>query len=70
MKQLVDSLINAMHRSRSGLAECDEQTGAQAQGTPMTELKVSDLRFVAGGDDAGVGPEGPHGSWGSDPPAQ
>ena len=59
MKQLVTSLINAMHRSRSGLAEADEPTGAQAQGTPMTELVDSDLRAVAGA--------GPHGSWGDQP---
>jgi len=62
MKQLVTSLINAMNRSRSGLAEGDETTGAQAQGTPMTELTTSELRLVAGGDDSG-----PHGSWGSNP---
>jgi hypothetical protein len=64
MKQLVTSLINAMNRSRSGLAEVDEQTGAQAQGTPMTELTSLELRCVAGGDGEG---DGPHGSWSSEP---
>jgi len=64
MKQLVTSLINAMNPSRSGLAEVDERTGAQAQGSPMTELTDTELRAVAGGDGANPGP---HGSWGSDP---
>lgn len=62
MKQLVTSLITAMHRSRSGLAEVDERNGTQAQGTPMTELTALELRHVAGGDG-----DGPHGSWGSNP---
>jgi hypothetical protein len=66
MKQLVSSLITAMNRSRSGLAETDDQTGAQAQGTPMTELKASELRVVAGGGNDVLGP---HGSWGNEPPA-
>ena len=65
MKQLVNSLINAMNRSRSGLAEVDERTGAHAQGSPMMELTETELRVVAGGDLEGG--DGPHGSWGSDP---
>ena len=65
MKQLVDSLINAMNRSRSGPAEGEEQTGARAQGTPMTELTPLELRCVAGGDGEG---DGPHGSWGAEVP--
>ena len=64
MKQLVNSLINAMNRSRSGLAEVDERTGAHAQGSPMMELTETELRVVAGGEDNA---DGPHGSWGSDP---
>jgi len=71
MKQLVDSLLNAMNRSRSGVAGSDEETGARAQGTPMTELTAAELRFVVGGDGEGDGKTpGPHGSWGTDlPPA-
>ena len=65
MKQLVTSLITAMRRSRSGLAEVGERTDAQAQGTPMTELTVLELRAVAGG--GGDGTDGPHGSWGANP---
>ena len=69
MKQLVTSLITAMRRSRSGLAEVGERTDAQAQGTPMTELTALELRVVAGGDGTGS-TDGPHGSWGADPVQQ
>jgi hypothetical protein len=63
MKQLVTSLITAMHRFRSDLAEAGERIDTQAQGTPMTELTTVELRAVAGGD----GSDGPHGSWSSNP---
>jgi hypothetical protein len=65
MKQLVTSLITAMQRSRSDIAEVGERVETQAQGTPMTELTVLELRAVAGG--GGDGTDGPHGSWGANP---
>ena len=58
MKHVVTSLFTAMSPSRTGHARVGEQTGAQAQGTPMTQLTTEQLRHVAGG----VG-NGPHGSW-------
>jgi hypothetical protein len=58
MKHVVTSLITAMSHSRSGHARVGERTGAQAQGTPMTQLTTEQLRHIAGGE-----MQGPHGSW-------
>jgi hypothetical protein len=59
MIQVVTSLINAMIRPRSVLALADQQTGAHAQGIPMTQLTEEQLQQVTG--------SGPHGSWGDEP---
>jgi hypothetical protein len=60
MKQAVQSLFTAIQRSRSSQAHAEIES-VQAQGAPMTELTVDELRLVVGGD----GNPGPHGSWGS-----
>jgi hypothetical protein len=65
MKHVVTSLFTAMSHSRSGHARVGGQTGAQAQGTPMTRLTAEQLRHVAGGED-----QGPKGTWNLPPEAQ
>ena len=58
MKQAVNSLFNAILRSRTGVTPSENQQDAQAPGRPMVELSSTELKFVAGGTTTG-----PHGSW-------
>jgi hypothetical protein len=61
MKHVFSSLINAMKCPRGGLAEGDVQTGARAQGMPMSQLASFELRLVVGGDTSA---DLPKTSWG------
>jgi hypothetical protein len=65
MKNVVTSLFTAMSLSRADDARAGDRIGAQAQGTPMTELTAAELRHVAGGDDGN-----PKGSWNLPPVSQ